>query len=61
MSRTIIITAGYVVVMAAAVLALIWTLQRRLMYFPAGGVPTAGELGLTGVEPVSSTRRSCTS
>jgi fermentation-respiration switch protein FrsA (DUF1100 family) len=53
MSRTMIITAGYVVVIAAAVLALIWTMQRRLMYFPAGGVPTPGELGLTGVEPVT--------
>ncbi|MBE3064993.1 MAG: alpha/beta hydrolase [Spirochaetes bacterium] len=53
MSRTMIIKTGYVVVIAAAVLALIWTMQRRLMYFPAGGVPTPGELGLTGVEPVT--------
>lgn len=53
MSRTMISTAGYVVVIAVAVLALIWTLQRRLMYFPVGGVPTAAELGLTGVEPVT--------
>jgi hypothetical protein len=34
------------------VLALIWTMQRRLMYFPTGGVPTPGEIGLTGVEAV---------
>jgi hypothetical protein len=53
MSRTLIVTAGYVVVIAAAVLALIWTMQRRFMYFPAGGVPTPGELGLTGVEPMT--------
>ena len=48
-----IIAAGYVVVVVAAVLALIWTMQRRLMYFPAGGVPTPDAIGLTGVEPVA--------
>ena len=47
-----IIAAGYVAVIAA-VLALIWTMQRRLMYFPTGGVPTPGEIGLTDVEPVT--------
>ena len=44
--------AGYVAVIAA-VLALIWTIQRRLMYFPTKGVPTPGEIGLTDVEPVT--------
>ena len=44
--------AGYVAVVAA-VLALIWTIQRRLMYFPTKGVPTPGEIGLTDVEPVT--------
>ena len=53
MSRPMIIAAGYVVVIVAAVLALIWTMQRRFMYFPAAGVPTPGEIGLTGVEPVT--------
>ena len=43
---------GYVAVVAA-VLALIWATQRRLMYFPTDGVPTPGEIGLTGVEPVT--------
>ncbi len=52
MSRPMIIAAGYVAVIAA-VLALIWTMQRRLMYFPTGGVPTPGEIGLTDVEPVT--------
>jgi fermentation-respiration switch protein FrsA (DUF1100 family) len=51
-----IIAAGSVVVIAA-VLALIWTLQRRLMYFPTGAVPPPGEIGLTvgltDVEPVT--------
>lgn len=37
----------------AAVLAIIWTLQRRLMYFPTGNVPMPGEIGLTDVEPVT--------
>jgi hypothetical protein len=53
MSRPMIIAAGYVVVIVAAVLALIWTMQRRFMYFPSAGVPTPGEIGLTGVEPVT--------
>jgi uncharacterized protein len=47
-----IIAAEYVAVIAA-VLALIWTMQRRLMYFPIGGVPTPDEIGLTDVEPVT--------
>ncbi len=47
-----IIAAGSVAVIAA-VLALIWTLQRRLMYFPTGGVPTPQAIGLTDVEPVT--------
>ena len=44
--------AGYVAVIAA-VLALIWTTQRRLMYFPADAVLTPAEVGLDGVEPVT--------
>ena len=47
------ITAAGSVAVVAAVLALIWTMQRRLMYFPTHGVPAPGEIGLTGVEPVS--------
>ena len=47
-----IVTAGYVVVIAA-VLALIWTMQRRFIYFPTSGVPTPTEIGLTDVEPVT--------
>jgi fermentation-respiration switch protein FrsA (DUF1100 family) len=35
-----------------ALLALFWTLQRRLMYFPMSGVPAPSELGLQNVEPV---------
>src|SRR5713226_9908414 len=52
MSRPMIIAAGSVAVIAA-MLALIWRMQRRLMYFPTGGVPTPGEIGLTDVEPVT--------
>ena len=47
-----IIASGYVAVIAA-VLALIWTMQRRLMYFPMGDVPTPGEIGLLDVESVT--------
>jgi hypothetical protein len=34
-------------------LALLWTVQRRLMYFPTADVPTPDEIGLTPVEPVT--------
>jgi uncharacterized protein len=38
----------------AAVLVLIWTMQRRFIYFPASGVPAPpSEIGLTDVEPVA--------
>jgi hypothetical protein len=47
-----IIAAGSVVIVAA-ILTLIWTMQRRLMYFPAGWAPAPGEIGLTDVEPVT--------
>ena len=36
-----------------AVLALFWTMQRQLMYFPAAYVPTPDEIGLMPVEPVT--------
>jgi uncharacterized protein len=52
MRRLMIIAAGYVVVIAA-ILAVIWTLQRRFIYFPTGDVPTPDKLGLTDVEQVS--------
>ncbi|MGH9254511.1 MAG: alpha/beta hydrolase [Vicinamibacterales bacterium] len=52
MGRSMIAAAGYVVVIAA-VLAMIWTMQRRLMYFPTGDVPAPGDLGLTEVELVT--------
>src|SRR5688500_14652698 len=51
MSRWMMVAAGLVVVVAF-VLALIWTLQRRLMYFPSRAVPAADDLG-TDIEPVS--------
>lgn len=47
------ILAAVSIAVIAAGLALIWTLQRRLMYFPTGWVPTPGEIGLTDVEPVT--------
>ena len=36
-----------------AVLALAWTFQRRLIYFPFGHVPSPSEVGLDGVEEVT--------
>jgi len=47
------IIAAACLALIAAVVALVWTIQRRLMYFPTAGVPAAGELGLTDVEPVT--------
>jgi len=47
-----IIAAVYVAV-CAAVLTFIWTMQRRLMYFPTGGVPPPSEIGLINVEQVA--------
>ena len=52
MSRLLIIAAGSVAIVGA-VLTLIWTMQRRLMYFPTGDVPTPGAIGLSDVEPVT--------
>lgn len=52
MSRLLIVAAGSVAVVAV-VLALVWAMQRRLMYFPIGEVPAPGEIGLSGVEPVT--------
>ena len=44
------IVAGFVIVIS--VVALVWAVQRRLIYFPFGRVPTPDEVGLTDVEPV---------
>lgn len=52
MSRTMVIAAGSVVVVAAA-LVLIWALQRHLLYFPDRDVPSLGTLGLAGVQSVT--------
>ena len=52
MRRAMIATALFVAVIGA-VLALFWTMQRRLMYFPTAHVPTPDEIGLTPVEPVT--------
>jgi len=47
-------TAIFFVLLAGfVVLALAWTLQRRLIYFPMGGVPSPAEVGLEDVEPVA--------
>jgi uncharacterized protein len=46
------IAAVSVVVVVASVLALIWTLQRRLIYFPTADVPAADAIDGADVEPV---------
>jgi fermentation-respiration switch protein FrsA (DUF1100 family) len=45
--------AAECVAIIAVVFALIWTLQRRLIYFPVGDVPPPGEIGLSAVEAVT--------
>ena len=52
-SRPVLMAATGCVAFIAALLALIWTMQRRLMYFPTSGVPTPTEIGLSDVEPVT--------
>ena len=49
-----IIAVGCVVVIAA-VLIVVWTMQSRFIYFPTADVPTPGEIGLTDVEQVTFT------
>jgi fermentation-respiration switch protein FrsA (DUF1100 family) len=39
-------------VIIAVVLLVVWTMQRRLMYFPMGAVPSLASLGVSDVEPV---------
>lgn len=44
------IIAAWSASIVAAVLSLVWVMQRRLMYFPTGDVPAPREVGLPGVE-----------
>src|SRR6185295_9595190 len=44
-----------IVLAAATVLALVWTQQRRLVYFPFGDVPAPARVGLSDVEEVTFT------
>ena len=53
MSRQMIIAAVSIVIVVACLLALTWTLQRRLIYFPTADVPTTDAIGRTDVEPVT--------
>ena len=41
------------VAVIAALLVLIWAMQRHLIYFPEAGVPAPAEIGLADVEPVT--------
>ena len=47
------IAAVSVVVAVVSMLALIWTLQRRLIHFPTADVPTTDAIGRADIEPVS--------
>jgi uncharacterized protein len=53
MSRPMFMAAAACGAFIAVFLALIWTMQRRLIYFPTSGVPTPAEIGLTDVERVT--------
>jgi uncharacterized protein len=52
MSRTMIIAAECVAIIAAG-LVLVWATQRRLIYFPTREVQSLDATGLTDVEPVT--------
>ena len=45
--------ASVVVIVFAAFIALVWMLQRRLIYFPIGGVPRPADVGLPQAEEVT--------
>jgi hypothetical protein len=45
MSRSMLMVAAACGAFIAVFLALIWTMQRRLIYFPSSGVPTPAESG----------------
>jgi fermentation-respiration switch protein FrsA (DUF1100 family) len=47
------LTVAAAVLVTAVILALVWTLQRQLMYFPDAGVPSPGTVGLPGAETVT--------
>ena len=42
-----------VILVLVSLLAIVWTQQRRLIYFPFGAVPTPAAIGLEGVTPVT--------
>jgi uncharacterized protein len=42
-----------VAVTCVAIVTLAWVVQRSLIYFPFGDVPSPSEVGLAGVEPVT--------
>jgi fermentation-respiration switch protein FrsA (DUF1100 family) len=48
--RDTIILTGVII---AALLLVLWTMQRRLMYFPIAAVPSPASLGQGDVEPVT--------
>ena len=52
MRRAMIAGVLFVAVIGVA-LALLWTMQRWVMYFPTAHVPTPDEIGLAPVEPVT--------
>ncbi|HEY7185114.1 MAG TPA: alpha/beta hydrolase [Vicinamibacterales bacterium] len=45
--------AAVLVAFVVGVLALVWLMQRRLIYFPTAYLPSLGEAGITGGEPVT--------
>ena len=51
MKRPMIVAAGLIAIVAS-VLALVWTMQRRLMYFPTAAEPRSSDIG-TSIEPVT--------
>jgi uncharacterized protein len=53
MNRPMMIAAVSVVVVVTSILALVWTLQRRFIYFPTADVPAADAIDGADVEPVT--------
>jgi fermentation-respiration switch protein FrsA (DUF1100 family) len=53
MSRQMIIAAVSILIVVVSILALIWTQQRRLIYFPTADVPASNAIDGAHVDPVT--------
>jgi hypothetical protein len=53
MIRPVLSTLLSIAVVVGSMTLLVWALQRKLMYFPIGPLPSPADASLTGLEPVT--------